>query len=132
MEAVNLSAAFAQLSEPWSPRIVGELNGQHVKLAKAQGGFVWHHHAEVDELFLVVEGVLDMHLKDAAGTERIVTLAAGELLVVPRGVAHKPVARDGGAHLLLFEPSGTRNTGNVIGDYTIEPEDLQRLDDAPT
>jgi mannose-6-phosphate isomerase-like protein (cupin superfamily) len=127
LESVNLAAAFAQLSEPWSPRIVGELNGQHVKLAKATGSFVWHHHAEVDELFLVVQGALDMHLRDPNGAERVVPLEQGALLVVPRGVEHKPVAREGGANLLLFEPTGTRNTGNVVGHYTVEPEDLQHL-----
>ena len=107
---------------------IGELNGQHVKLAKAEGEFVWHHHAEADELFLVVQGALDMHLRDPDGSERIVTLAQGELLVVPQGVEHKPVAREGGAQLLLFEPAGTRNTGNIIGEHTVEAEDLKRLD----
>ena len=128
MEAVNLAAAFATFSEPWSPRIVGELNGQHVKLARAEGEFVWHHHEDVDELFLIVDGALDMHLRDPDGAERVVPLTTGEFLIVPRGVSHKPVARAGGAHLLLFEPTGTRNTGNVVGDYTVEAEDLERLD----
>lgn len=127
-ETVNLSAAFAQVLEPWSPLVVGELNGQHVKLARARGSFVWHHHAHADELFLVVEGVLDMHLRDADGAERVVTVEAGEFTIVPRGVEHKPVARDGDVHLLLFEPEATRNTGNVDGALTIEPEDLQRMD----
>jgi len=128
VNAVTLSHAFSQISAPWTPHIIGELNGQHVKLAKAEGEFVWHHHAEVDELFLVVQGALDMHLRDPEGAERIVTLEQGELLVVPQGVEHKPVAREGGAHLLLFEPTGTRNTGNVIGEQTVEAEDLKRLD----
>ena len=126
-EKVNLSAAFGQISAPWTPQLVGELNGQHVKLAKASGSFVWHHHVHADELFFIVRGVLDMHLKDTAGAEQVVTLSEGELYIVPRGVEHKPVARGGEVHLLLFEPQGTRNTGNVEGDYTIEPEDLQRL-----
>ena len=81
--------------------------------------------------YLVVEGTLDMHLREPTGAERVIPLRPGELLIVPRGVAHKPVAREGGAHLLLFEPTGTRNTGNVVGDYTVEPEDLQRLGGAP-
>ena len=129
VDKVNLRAAFEAVPKPWSPLIVGALNGQHVKLARARGGFVWHHHEHADELFLVVQGVLDMHLRDGDGTERILTLEAGEFTIVPRGVEHKPVARDGDVQLLLFEPENTRNTGNVDGVHTIEPEDLRRLGD---
>ena len=118
MDKVTLESAFAQISEPWTPHIVATLNGQEVKLARASGAFVWHHHAEVDELFFVVNGVLDMHLKDAEGRERVVRLEPGELFVVPKGVEHKPVALDGDAELLLFEPQGTLNTGNVTGALT--------------
>ncbi len=124
-EKVNLSAAFAQIPNPWVPMVVGELNGQHVKLAKARGSFIWHHHEREDELFLVVQGVLDLHLKDADGAERVVSIGEGEFYVVPCGVEHKPVARHGEVHLLLFEPTSTRNTGNVDGAYTVVPEDLQ-------
>ncbi len=127
VEKVNLSAAFETVPTPWTPLIVGALNGQHVKLARARGSFVWHHHERADELFLVVAGVLDMHLRDSDGAERVLTLEAGEFTIVPRGVEHKPVARDGDVQLLLFEPEATRNTGNVDGVHTIEPEDLRRF-----
>lgn len=119
-DKVNLARAFAQISAPWTPHIVGQLNGQEVKLARARGAFVWHHHAEVDELFFVVKGTLDMHVRDAEGNERVVRLEPGELYIVPRGTEHKPVAVDGDAELLLFEPQGTVNTGNVIDSLTRE------------
>lgn len=116
-EKVNLAAKLSQLTEHWSPRIVGALNGQHVKLAKLEGEFVWHHHAEEDELFLVLRGRLRIHLRD-----RTVDLEEGELFIVPRGVEHKPVA-EGETHVLLLEPSSTLNTGNVRDDRTVdEPE----------
>lgn len=113
MEKINLAAKLALLHETWSPRIVAELNGQHVKLAKLAGEFVWHHHEHEDELFLVLEGTLDMHLRD-----RVVTLHPGELFVVPRGLEHKPVAK-GEAHVLLLEPKSTINTGNVRDARTV-------------
>jgi mannose-6-phosphate isomerase-like protein (cupin superfamily) len=114
MEKVNLAEKLARIAEPWSPCIVGELNGQHVKLAKLAGKFVWHRHAEEDELFLVLAGHLDIHLRD-----RVVALEPGELFVVPRGVEHLPVARDE-AHVLLCEPAGTLNTGDVRNERTID------------
>jgi len=114
MEKVNLAEKLGQFSERWSPRIVGELNGQHVKLVKLAGEFVWHHHVSEDELFLVLDGHLDMHLRD-----RVVALEPGELFIVPRGVEHKPVA-PGEAHVLLFEPAATLNTGNVHNERTVE------------
>ena len=118
-EKVNLSEKLQQFTERWSPRIVGELNGQHVKLAKFEGEFVWHHHAQEDELFLVLRGHLSIHLR-----ERIVELDEGEFFIVPRGVEHKPVAA-GEVHVLLLEPSATLNTGNVRNDRTVdEPERL--------
>jgi mannose-6-phosphate isomerase-like protein (cupin superfamily) len=120
MEKVNLAASFARFSETFSPRIVGELNGQHVKLVKADGEFVWHHHEHEDELFLIVKGRLSMHLRD-----RVVELGEGELFIVPRGVEHKPVAH-GEAHLLLFEPAGTLNTGNVRNERTVEARVLTK------
>jgi len=94
----------------------GELNGQAVKLAKVEGEFVWHQHAEADELFYVVEGRLDIEFRE----ESTVTLDDGELLIVPRGVEHKPVAPEGEARIMLFEPSDTRNTGDVESDLTQE------------
>jgi mannose-6-phosphate isomerase-like protein (cupin superfamily) len=114
MQKVNLADKLAQFSEHWSPRIVGELNGQQVKLVKLAGEFVWHHHEQEDELFLVVHGHLDIHLRDS-----VVSLDAGEFVVVPRGVEHKPVAA-GEAHVLLFEPASTLNTGNLRNQRTVE------------
>lgn len=111
---VNLGEKLEQIEKHWSPRIVGELNGQHVKLAKLQGEFIWHHHESEDELFLVLHGHLSIHLRD-----RVVELDEGEFLIVPRGVDHKPVASRE-AHVLLLEPTSTLNTGNVRDQRTIE------------
>jgi mannose-6-phosphate isomerase-like protein (cupin superfamily) len=113
-QKVNLSEKLQQFTERWSPRIVGELNGQHVKLVKVEGEFVWHHHEREDELFLVLRGRLAIHLR-----ERVIELDEGEFFIVPRGVEHKPVA-EGEAHVLLLEPSSTLNTGNVRGDRTVD------------
>ena len=113
MEKVNLSEKLSRVDAFWSPRIVGELNGQHVKIAKLKGEFVWHHHEHEDELFLVVSGRLRLQLPD-----REVALEPGELFIVPRGVEHRPVADDE-THVLLFEPAGTLNTGNVTNDHTV-------------
>jgi mannose-6-phosphate isomerase-like protein (cupin superfamily) len=121
MEKVNLDAAFDSFDEQWSPRLAAELNGQAVKLAKLEGEFVWHHHDEADELFLVRSGRLRIEFRD----EDDVTLGDGEFLVVPRGVEHRPVAEDGEAEVLLFEPTETRNTGNVESEAT--EEELERL-----
>lgn len=118
---VNLTEKFAAFDEVWVPKVVGELNGQHVKIAKIQGEYVWHHHEREDELFLVLEGCMEIHFRD-----KVVTLAEGEFCVVPRGVEHKPVAHQV-CHILLFEPVSTRNTGNVINEYTIESDDLERI-----
>ncbi len=117
MEKVNLSDKLSEFTEHWSPRIVGELNGQHVKLVKLRGEFVWHHHEAEDELFLVLEGALTIHLRDKS-----VHLEPGEFFIVPRGVEHRPVA-DSEAAVLLFEPASTLNTGQVRNELTvIEPE----------
>lgn len=113
MKKVNLAQKFDLFNEVWSPRIVGELNGQHVKLAKLHGEFVWHHHDAEDELFLVVKGQLIMKLRDGD-----IVLNEGEFLIVPRGVEHKPVAPKE-VQVLLFEPKGTLNTGNVDGEMTV-------------
>ena len=104
---MNLAEKFALFSDHWNPRIVGELNGQHVKLVKLAGEFVWHRHEREDELFLVVRGSMELHFRD-----RVVELAEGEFCIVPRGVEHKPVAAREAA-VLLFEPAATLNTGNV-------------------
>jgi mannose-6-phosphate isomerase-like protein (cupin superfamily) len=119
MNSVNLGNKFDQISEHWSPRIVGELNGQHVKLARLKGEFVWHQHEHEDELFLVVKGTLRMRLRDEE-----VVINEGEFLIVPRGVEHQPVADDE-VHVLLFEPAGTLNTGNVRDKFTVD--DPERL-----
>jgi mannose-6-phosphate isomerase-like protein (cupin superfamily) len=108
IEKVSLAGKLAAITEHWRPKLVGELNGQEVKLAKLQGEFVWHHHADEDELFLVVRGHLRIELRD----DRAIELVPGEFVIVPRGVDHRPVAREE-VELLLFEPAGTRNTGNV-------------------
>ena len=119
MNAVNLEKTLSKFSEHWSPKIVGELNGQLVKLVKFKGEFVWHHHDVEDEMFLVVRGYFDMHLRDG-----VVRIHEGEFYIVPRGVEHKPVA-DEEAHVLLFEPATTLNTGNVRNERTRET--LERL-----
>lgn len=113
-QVVNLAEKFARFSEYWSPKIVGELNGQMVKLAKFRGAFEWHHHAGEDELFLVHRGSFRMEFRD-----RTVVLHAGEFLIVPRGVEHRPVA-DEEVEVILFEPSGTLNTGNITSERTRE------------
>ena len=114
---VNLAEKLALFDDHWHPRIVGELNGQHVKLAKIQGAFDWHHHADEDELFLVIKGRMDLEMRDL-----IVTLEEGEFFIVPRGVEHRPVAKEE-CHILLFEPAGTRNTGTVTTAKTRESLD---------
>jgi mannose-6-phosphate isomerase-like protein (cupin superfamily) len=120
-DKVNLRRKLGALHDAWVPKVVGELNGQYVKVARFAGEYVWHHHAAEDELFLVVKGSVLIHFRD-----RTVELGEGEFLVVPRGVEHKPEAREP-AEVLLFEPATTRNTGNVDHGYTIEPEDLERI-----
>ena len=119
MEKINLAEKFGLFEEQWSPKLVGELNGQHVKLAKVQGEFIWHRHDDEDELFLVIKGRLMIKLRD-----RDVTLDEGELFIVPRGVEHKPVAEEE-AYILMFEPASTRNTGNLQNERTVA--NLERL-----
>lgn len=113
-EKVNLAEAMSRISETWSPRIVAELNGQHVKLARLHGDFVWHRHEREDELFLVISGSLRIELRDSH-----VDLEPGEMIVVPRGTDHRPVAADE-VHVLLFEPAGTLNTGDAEDSRTVE------------
>ncbi len=116
-QAIDLKGKLSKFSEHWSPKIVAQMNDYHVKLAKVQGEFVWHDHPETDELFMVVEGELDILFRDGQ-----VTLKAGDLYVVPRGVEHKPVAAQE-CHILLFEPEGTVNTGTVQNDRTVTHND---------
>ena len=114
MKKVNLHEKFALFNDYWSPKIVGELNGQQVKITKVKGKFVWHDHANEDELFMVMKGELEIHLK----TE-VITLTEGEIYIVPKGVAHKPVAKEE-VHILLFERLTTKHTGDVIADITVD------------
>ncbi len=118
-DKVNLLEKLASFSDYWNPRIVGELNGQYVKLVKFQGPFVWHQHEREDELFFVVKGQFRMEFRD-----RTVNLTEGEFLIVPKGIEHRPVAEQE-AQVLLFEPASTLNTGNVETDLT--RRDLERI-----
>ena len=111
---VKLSEKLAQIKEYWDPHIIGELNGQEVKLAKVKGDFIWHSHQNEDELFLVLKGVLRLELRDG-----VVTLRPGEFYIVPRGVEHRPAAEEE-VHLLMFEPASTLNTGNVRNERTVQ------------
>jgi mannose-6-phosphate isomerase-like protein (cupin superfamily) len=118
-EVVNLAQKFSLFTEHWSPKIVGELNDFYVKLVKFQGEFVWHHHDEEDEMFLVVKGRLQMKLRD-----KDLRLGEGEFVIIPRGVEHLPVAPEE-VHAVLFEPKSTLNTGNVQSERTVT--DLHRI-----
>jgi mannose-6-phosphate isomerase-like protein (cupin superfamily) len=119
MVGIDLREKFATFDEHWSPRIVAELNGQQVKLVKFRGAFVWHHHEHEDELFLVHRGRFRMEFRD-----RSVDLGPGAMIVVPRGVEHRPVAEEE-VEVMLFEPAGTLNTGNVVDGRTVhEPARL--------
>lgn len=116
---IDLDAAFATFTEHWSPRIVAELNGQHVKVVKFKGEFVWHHHEHEDEMFLVHRGRFVMEFRD-----RRVEIGEGQFIVVPRGVEHRPVAAEE-VQVVLFEPATTLNTGNVVNERTVR--DLKRV-----
>lgn len=116
MEKVNIEEKPSLFDEHWKPKVVGEVNGQHVKLVKLSGEFVWHHHDDEDEMFMVIEGELRMEFRD-----RDVLVEPGEFIVVPRGVEHRPVA-DEETHVMLFEPASTVNTGNVESERTVEAE----------
>lgn len=113
MNVVNIAQKLSLVDKHWSPRIIAELNGQHVKVAKLLGEFDWHFHQNEDELFWVVKGQLTLHLRD-----RIVELGPGEMFVVPRGVEHKPEAAEE-VEVVLFEPAATLNTGNLNNERTV-------------
>jgi mannose-6-phosphate isomerase-like protein (cupin superfamily) len=115
MERINIAEKFARFSEQWQPKIVAELNGQEVKLVKVQGTFPWHHHDDVEEMFLVWRGRFRVEFRD-----RIVELGPGELVIVPRGVEHRTAA-DEEAEVILLEPAGVLNTGNVVDDKFTAP-----------
>ncbi|MGE5457910.1 MAG: cupin domain-containing protein [Methanococcaceae archaeon] len=112
MSKINLSEKFSLFSAYWDPKIIGELNGQYVKLAKLQGSFVWHKHDQEDELFFVIRGKLIIEFRD-----RTEELNEGEMIIVPRGFDHKPVAMEE-VHVMLFEPVSTLNTGNMDNEMT--------------
>lgn len=119
LRKISLADKLGQFSDHWSPKIIGELNGQHVKLAKFAGEFVWHKHDAEDELFLVVKGEMRMGYRDAAGRESELVLGEGEMVIVPRGVEHRPSAESECA-VLLFEPAGTLNTGDADSALRVE------------
>ena len=114
MDKVNLAEKFSRIAKRWNPKIVAALNGQHVKLVKFKGSFVWHQHPTGDELFLVVRGRFTMHFRD-----RSVEVKEGEFIIAPHGVEHLPEAAEE-VNVLLFEPAGTVNTGDAPGDLTVE------------
>ncbi|KTC78558.1 cupin domain-containing protein [Legionella cherrii] len=116
MDKINLVQKFKLFSEFWSPRIVGELNGQYIKLVKFKGEFIWHSHANEDELFLVVKGILNIEFRD-----KIVTLNEGEFYIVPKGVEHKPIAEEE-THVLLIEPKSTEQTGGIASDLLVDKQ----------
>lgn len=111
-QPINIADKLARISDRWSPRVVAELNDYQLKLARIQGEFVWHHHADTDELFIVVDGEMSIEFRDGR-----VDLKAGELFVVPKGVEHRPSARQE-CHIMLVEPRGVVNTGEAGGGFT--------------
>ncbi|MFZ0490364.1 MAG: cupin domain-containing protein [Salegentibacter sp.] len=117
MEKVNIKEKYQLFNDHWNPRIIGELNGQDVKIAKVKGEFVWHDHKDEDEMFLLMKGSLKIEFRD-----KTVELKEGEMLIIPKGVEHKPVAEEE-AWILLFEPQGTKHTGDVKDERTVEKFD---------
>jgi mannose-6-phosphate isomerase-like protein (cupin superfamily) len=114
MGAINIQEKLNLFSDHWSPKKVGELNGQQILLAKLKGEFIWHTHENEDEFFMVISGSLDIELKD-----KTITLHKGEFFIVPKGVEHKPIAKEE-VHVLLFEPLSIKHTGDVMADITVE------------
>jgi mannose-6-phosphate isomerase-like protein (cupin superfamily) len=121
IKKINIKDKFELINEYWKPYIVGELNGQYVKLDKFKGPFTWHHHENEDEMFLVIKGEFDMQLRNET-----IRIKEGEFIIIPRGVEHCPSAENE-VHILLFEPKSTLNTGNVKDEFTLE--NLLRLDE---
>lgn len=119
MKVINLSEKLSLFSDHWSPKVIGQLNGQAVKLAKLQGEFVWHAHADEDELFMVIKGTLKIEFRDG-----VKTINSGEMLIVPRGVEHRPIAEEE-VHLMLFEPIETKHTGEV--EHQLTQKEIQFL-----
>ena len=117
MQKLNLQEKLSLINDHWNPRIAGELNGQYVKLVKFQGPFTWHHHDNEDELFMVVKGRFRMDYRDEEDSDKETWIEEGEMIIVPRGVEHRPFAEEE-CHVLLFEPASTLNTGNVKDKFT--------------
>ena len=117
MQKLNLQQKLSLINDHWNPRIAGELNGQYIKLVKFQGPFTWHHHDNEDELFMVIKGRFRMDYRDELNANQEVWIEEGEMIIVPRGVEHCPVA-DEECEVLLFEPKSTLNTGNVQDEFT--------------
>jgi mannose-6-phosphate isomerase-like protein (cupin superfamily) len=118
LDKINLQQKFALFSEHWSPKMIGEINQFGVKIVKAKGEFVWHHHEQEDELFFVVKGRLLMQIREAPESQRDIRVEEGELIIIPHGLEHRPVA-EGEVHLMLLEPMTTVNTGNIENNLTI-------------
>lgn len=114
MKPINISEKFKLFDEHWSPRKIGELNGQQLLLAKIKGEFIWHTHKDEDELFIIIKGCLKIEFRD--GT---ITLNEGEMYIIPKGVAHKPIAEEE-VHVMLFEPLSTKHTGDIVNELTVE------------
>lgn len=114
MKVINLEEKFSQFSDHWNPRIIGELNGQNVKIAKVQGEFVWHNHTNEDELFYIIKGSLKIDFEDG---ERKIN--AGEMIIIPKGVEHKPIAEEE-VWIMLFEPQSIKHTGNIEHELTVK------------
>ena len=114
IEKVNINDKLTQFSDHWSPKIVGELNGQQVKLVKFRGDFVWHKHDNEDEMFMVINGAFEMHLRD-----EVIEVKQGDFIIIPRGIEHKPFAREE-VHVMLFEPAATLNTGDQVKELTVQ------------
>jgi len=112
--AINFQVKFSKINEHWSPKIIAQMNDYHFKIAKIQGEFVWHSHPETDEVFIIIKGEMQIAFRDD-----VATLKEGDMLVVPKGIEHKPIS-DGECHILMVEPAGTLNTGDVGGDLTVE------------
>ena len=119
MEKINLKDKLSLFTEHWTPKIVGELNDQQVKLAKLKGEFIWHSHADEDELFYILKGTLKMEFRD-----KTVELNEGEILIVPRGIEHRPIAEEE-VHVLLFEPAATKHTGEI--EHELTQHELDRI-----
>jgi mannose-6-phosphate isomerase-like protein (cupin superfamily) len=124
MDKIDLQQKFALITDYWNPKQIGEMNDFAVKIVKVQGEFVWHHHEQEDELFFVIKGRLRMQIREAPDSQRDIWVEEGELIIIPRGMEHRPVA-EVETHLMLLEPNTTLNTGNIQSERTVH--DVERL-----